>query len=353
MTETPSAEIGLADIEASSAVAAQKSTNTAGRQRWLGSGLVVLATLFWSTAGVFITMTVRGSGISALGLAFWRVFVAFLILAIAIGVLRPPALRVHRRDLPWLAGMGLAVGTFQVLWILAILTNGASVSTVIQCNAPIIVTLLAWVFWRESLTWRKWTAIGLACIGTILVSGLSGAGNIRLTPVGLLLSLGSALTYAGITLFAKKLSGDYNPFVILMYSFGFAALALLPFQIGRPLPTQISGAAVAAFAGLVLFTTIAGYSAYTLALRHLQASVASILAMSEVLFAAFFGYVLLGERMNGWQILGAVVIIGSVVLLTASAQPEQPSAVDHRQRTRPGTANDAAGEEPGSVTERP
>jgi drug/metabolite transporter (DMT)-like permease len=346
MTETPSAEIGLTDIGVRPGVTSQQGISTAGQRRWLGSGLVVLATLFWSTAGVFITTTVRGSGISALGLAFWRVFAAFLCLAVVIGVFRPRALRVRRRDLPWLAGMGLAVGTFQVLWILAILTNGASVSTVIQCNAPIIVTLLAWVFWREPLTWRKWTAIALACLGTILVSGVSGAGNIRLTPVGLLFSLGSALTYAGITLFAKKLSGDYNPFVILMYSFGFAALALLPFQIGRPLPTQVTGAAVAAFTGLVLFTTIAGYGAYTLALRHLQASVASILAMSEVLFAAFFGYVLLGERMNGWQILGAVVIIGAVVLLTAPAQPEQPSAAEPRR------SNDAAGEQPGPVTER-
>ena len=273
----------------------------------------------------------RGSGISALGLAFWRVFVAFLILAIVIGVFRPRALRVHRRDLPWLAGMGLAVGTFQVLWILAILTNGASVSTVIQCNTPIIVTLLAWVFWREPLTWRKWTAIALAGIGTVLVSGVSGAGNIRLTPVGLLVSLGSALTYAGITLFAKKLSGDYNPFVILMYSFGFAALALSPSRWPAA-PIQVTGAAVAAFTGLVLFTTIAGYGAYTLALRHLQASVASILAMSEVLFAAFFGYVLLGERMNGWQILGAAVIIGAVVLLTA------PVSLNSRPLLSPGEA---------------
>ncbi len=337
MTDTPSADVAPADVGAIS-VSSQQDISTGEQRRWLGPGLVVLASLFWSTAGVFIMTTVRGSGISALGLAFWRVFIAFLCLAVAIGVFRPRALRVHRRDLPWLAGMGLAVGMFQVLWILAILTNGASVSTVIQCNAPIIVTLLAWVFWREPLTWRKWTAIALAGIGTILMSGVSGAGNIRLTPVGLLVSLGSALTYAGITLFAKKLSGDYNPFVILMYSFGFAALALLPFQIGRPLPTQASGAAVAAFAGLVLITTIAGYSAYTLALRHLQASVASILAMSEVLFAAFFGYVLLGERMNGWQIMGAVVIIGAVVLLTVSARPEQPSA---------------AGEQPGPVAERP
>ena len=210
----------------------------------------------------------------------------------------------------------LAVGTFQVLWILAILINGASVSTVIQCNAPIIVTLMAWVLWREPLTWRKWVAIGLAFVGTVMVSGLGGAGNIQITPLGLLISLGSALAYAGMTLFSKKLTGSYNPFVILTYSFGFAALALLPFQIGRPLPSEISGTVIAAFVGLVLLTTIAGYGIYVLSLRYLQASVASIVAMTEVPFAAFFGYTALGERMSGWQVLGAIVVVSGVILLS-------------------------------------
>lgn len=302
-------------------------------KRWLGLGLVILATLFWSTAGVTITTVVRETSITALGLAFWRVLFSFLILLVALTLHKPSALRVHLRDLPWLAGMGvLAVGTFQVLWILAILTNGASVSTVIQCNAPIIVTLLAWVFWREPLTWRKWAAIGLATLGTILVSGLSGVGQIQITSLGLLISLGSALTYAGITLFAKKLTGHYNSFVIIMYSFGFAALALLPFQIGRPIPVQISGLAITAFAGLVLLTTIAGYASYTLALRSLQASVASIVAMAEVPFASFFGYAILGERLGPWQIMGALAVIGGVMLLSqrpqSRAKPETARPTD-------------------------
>lgn len=300
---------------------------TQPRKRWLGLALVILAAFFWSTAGITITTTVRETQIAALGLAFWRVFFSFLVLFLALAVSRPAALRVKVRDLPWLAGMGvLAVGTFQVLWILAILTNGASVSTVIQCNAPIIVTLLARVFWREPLTWRKWAAIGLATVGTILVSGLTGAGELRITPLGLAISLGSALTYSGITLFAKKLTGDYNSFTILMVAFGFAALALLPFQIGRPLPAQISGLAVAAFAVLVLFTTIAGYASYTVALRRLQASVASIVSMAEVPFAAFFGYVLLGERMGPWQVAGALAVIAGVVLLSVqSARRLEPA----------------------------
>lgn len=301
---------------------------TDARQRWLGLGLVTLAAFCWSTAGYFITASVAGSGISALGLAFWRVFFSCLTLFIAVAVLQPRALRVRPRDLPWLAGMGvLAVGTFQVLWILAILTNGASVSTVIQCNAPIVVTLLARLFWLEPLTWRKWAAIGLATVGTILVSGLTGAGALRITPVGLLVSLGSAITYAAITLFAKQLTGRYNPFVIHMYSFGFASLALLPFQIGRPLPSQVDLGTAVAFAGLVLLTTIGGYGAYTLALRRLQASVAAIVAMSEVPFAAFFGYVLLGERLGPWQIAGALAVIGGVVLLSGARRLQTAAIV--------------------------
>ena len=321
MTDSWTASMPSADIAAGPAADAperpEHRASAAGQRHWLGLGLVVVATVFWSTAGIWITTIASHSEISALGLAFWRVLCACLILDAALLVLRPRALRVKRRDLPWLAGMGvLAVGTFQVLWILAILINGMSVSTVLQCNAPIIVTILAWIFWREPLTWRKWGAIGLAFAGTVLVSGLIGAGGLHLTPLGLLISLGSALTYAGITLFSKKLAGDYNPFAILAYSFGFAALALLPFQIGRPLPAAIDTTALAAFVALLLLTTIAGYGFYVLGLRHLQASVASIMAMTEVPFAAFFGYAILGERMSGWQMLGALVVASAVILLS-------------------------------------
>ena len=290
--------------------------------RLLGFGLVILAALCWSTAGIFITRTVEGGGVTAISLAFWRVAVTFVCLLVAILVFRPGLLRVVPRDLPWLAGMGaLALGTFQVLWVLSVLTNGLSIATVIQCNAPVMVTLLAWVFWREALTWRKWVAIALAFAGTLLIAGLTSSPDVQITGVGLLIALGSALTYGGITLFAKKLAGHYNPWTILMYAFGFAALALLPFQFGRPLPHPAGGQAYLSFAALVLIPTIGGYTLYTLGLRRLQASVASITAMSEVPFAAFNGYVFLGERLDVWQALGAVIVMGGVALL--SWQPRQ------------------------------
>jgi drug/metabolite transporter, DME family len=329
MTETSSANVALADVGASPEASSRQDGRTAGQRRWLGLGLVILATAFWSTAGLFITMTVEGSTITPLGLAFWRVFSTFLCLFIALLVLRPRLLRVAPRDLPWLIGMGaLAVGIFQVLWVMAVLMNGVSVSTVLQCNAPVFVTLMAWVLWREPLTWRKWAAIGLAFAGTFLIARPTDPNAVHITLVGLLISLASAFAYGGITLFTKKLTGRYNPWTILAYSFGFAALALLPFQFGRPLPQQITPQAWGAFIGLVLLTTIGGYTSYALGLRRLQASVASIVAMTEVPFAAFIGYVFLGERMDAVQILGALTVVSGVVLLSLGARREDAAGVD-------------------------
>ena len=301
---------------------------------FLRAAPVVLATLCWSTAGIFILWTLRGSNLAPLGLAFWRVLFSFICLLVYLATApgrrrrsqrRRELLRVPWRELPWLAALGvLAVGVFQVLWILGIVTNGASLATVIQCNAPIIVTVLARIIWREPLTWRKWAAIGLASLGTVLVAQLGVGGNLQLTPTGLLISLGAAITYAGITLFTKKLTADgLNQWTILVYGFGFAALALLPFQFSQP-PVEIAAwASVASFTGLVLITTIAGYGVYAWALRHLQASVASILALAEVPFASGLAFVFLGERMNGVQILGALAIVGGVVLLAAARVPNK------------------------------
>ena len=45
------------------------------------------------------------------------------------------------------------------------------------------------------------------------------------------------------------------------------------------------------------------------------ASVASILVMSEIAFVAVYAYILLGERLTVSQILGAVLVVGGVLLL--------------------------------------
>lgn len=305
------------------AVAAPAATARALSLRAQSLLLVVAATLCWSTSGFFITVVVRNSNLTAVALAFWRDLATFLTLFVALLIVRPALLRVRRRDVPWLAAMGaISIGFFHVAWNSAVLLIGASITTVFQGNSPLIVAILAWLLWRERLTGRKWAAILLGVAGTVLIAGLPGlggapgAGNIHITPAGLLLGLGVAGAYATLTLFGKKLVGDYNSWTVLAYTFGFAALALLPLQIGRPLPGPISPAFLIPFAALVLLTTVGGFGLYTLGLRGLNASTAAIVGTAEIPFAAILAYLLLGERLTLAQVIGSIMVAAGVIIIS-------------------------------------
>ncbi|MCA9936581.1 MAG: EamA family transporter [Anaerolineales bacterium] len=285
-----------------------------GRSR--GLMLAVLASACWGTSGLFINGILRPQAISTWSLAFWREVFTFLTLLVGVGWKRPSLLRVSWRDLPWLAGMGISMGGLHVTWNVSIMTNGVAVATVMQYNAPILVALVGWLLWREPLTWRKLGAMVLAITGTALIARIGTAAAQGLTLPGLLVGLGTAVTYGSFTLFGKKLANSYSQWTIVLYVFAFAMLSLLPLQFGRPLPWPVAGSSLAAFAALVWLTTIVGYAFYTSSLQTLQASEAVIVSVTEVLFAAVLAFIVLGQVVDRWQIVGAILVISSVVLIS-------------------------------------
>ncbi|RME83972.1 MAG: hypothetical protein D6775_06760 [Caldilineae bacterium] len=283
--------------------------------------LVILATGCWSTAGIWTTQIINGSGISAVALAFWRDLVTFLILWAAIALFAPRYLRVRRRDLPYLAAMGaFGLGALHATWNLSVMLNGVSIATVLQYNAPIFVTVLARVWWRESITWQKAVAIGLALGGTLLIASPWALSGVRVTVAGVMVGLACALATSIYNLLGKRLSRDYSPWSIVLYVFGFGALGLLPLSLLGPVPRHLTPTVLPAFLGFILVPTVGGFGFYTRGLQDLQASVASILATTEVPLAAFLSFVLLGERLGGWQIAGALMVVAGVLLVSASGR---------------------------------
>jgi drug/metabolite transporter (DMT)-like permease len=284
-----------------------------------GLALVVLASVCWSMSGLFITFVVAGSDVSAGNLAFWREVFTSAVLFAGIRVLKPSLLRVKRRDLPWLvASGGLGMGLLHVTWNMSVVMNGMAVATVLQYNAPFFVAIVSWLVWREPLTRRKVMAVLLAFAGTVLVSQLDWQAGSQITLTGFWVGLGTAVAFSSISLFSKKLSGDYDTWTILFYTFVFGALILLPFQVGHWRPQTVTGTAGLAFMGLVLVPSIFGYALYTSGLYRMQSSAAVIAAMLEVPFAALVAFLAFGQRLDAGQILGAVLVVSGVVLLSWS-----------------------------------
>ena len=303
-------------MDTSKSTVIKGSADTSDRSDVVGCLAVLFATACWGTSGIFVKFVMSGTEVTALALAFWRDLSTFLVLLTGVGLLRPAWLRVRRRDLPWLVGLGCSLGIFHVFWNLGVFLNGAAVATVQQAAMPAIVAVAAWLIWREPLTWNKMLAIVLTFAGTVLVSGLDVLGQAELTLSGILIGLGIPFGYASWNLFGKKVREHYNPLVTLTFGFGFGALMLLPFQFFTPQPWPVSGASWLWFAGLIFISTILAFSTYTFGLGRLPASVATILAMAEIPIVAFYAYVLLGELMTADQVLGALLVVGGVLLLS-------------------------------------
>lgn len=164
----------------------------------------------------------------------------------------------------------------------------------------------------------------LAFAGTVLVSGLDVLGQAELSTTGLLVGLGVPFSYAAWNLFGKKVREYCNPFTLLTYGFGFGALVLLPLQLFTPHPWPIPAVSWLWFAGLILIATILAFSSYTFALGRLPASIASILAMTEIPIVAVYAYFLLDERLVFSQVVGAVLVMVGVLLLFRRNKPSQP-----------------------------
>jgi drug/metabolite transporter (DMT)-like permease len=286
-------------------------------KRVSGIFLVIFASICWGTSGIFIFNIVEKGGLSAVGLAFWRDLISSLVLLAGLLVINPKLLRVKKEDLPFLIGMGvISIGIFHIFWNIAVLRLGTSLATVIQCNAPVFVTILARILFKEELSFRKIAAIGAAAAGTILAAGMIGRWDLQVDSPAVWIGLGSAFTYATLSLFGKKLVGEYSSWTITFYIFMIGTLTIFLFQGGRPEPWPIGSGILPWMLGFVLMSTILGFGLYTKALTLLPASVAAIIATAEILSASIFSAIFLGDRLGIWQIVGAVLIIIGVVLVS-------------------------------------
>ena len=294
-----------------------------------GYPIALISAVILSTTAIFIRYLTQTYQIPALVLAVWRDgFVAFTLLLV-LGVLRPVLLRTRRQYLPYLIGYGLILAIFNSLWTLSVALNGAAVSTVLAYCSAGFTALLGWWLLKESLDWAKLLAVAICLGGCVLVSGALDPAAWRANLLGILTGVFSGLLYAIYSLMGRSASQrGLNPWTTLFYTFGFATVFLLLFNLlaGGFLP----GAAVHPADLLwlknsipgwgILFLlaagpTLTGFGLYNVSLSYLPSSVANLIVTLEPAFTAVTAYFLLGERLNLTQIGGSLMILAGVVFL--------------------------------------
>lgn len=281
-----------------------------------GAALILLAGVFWGSMGLFVRR-LTALGFDSLQITAARLSLAGLGFALLLLLREPEGFRLRWRDVPLFLALGLlSILFFTLCYFSAMTRMPLSTAAILLYTSPIWVTLLSALFLHERLTGRRLLALALAFLGCALVSGFSGG----LTPVGLLLGLGSGLGYGLYSIFGAVALRRCSPFTVTAWTFliaGVGSWFVTPPQAFletlRACPSPGETALFLLLTALV--TAIVPFLCYTLGLRRVEAGRAAILATVEPLVATLFGVFVFHEPLTALSALGIALILSAVVLL--------------------------------------
>jgi drug/metabolite transporter (DMT)-like permease len=299
------------------------------RRPVIGYGLYLVAAVLFALNGTVSKYLLIG-GVPWQRLSQLRVTLAFVILLLVVAATQRHRLRLHRSEVPRLLVYGvLGIAATQSLYFLAIQQLPVGVALLFEFTAPIMVALWFRFVMREPVRDRVFAALLLAMVGLAMVAQVWQ--GFSLDVVGVTAALGAAVALALYYLQGEKLVVHRDPVSLTMWGFAFAALFwalaqpwwLFPWESLdiTASPFGESGPAVPGWAlvtYMVVLGTVVPFALVLASLRHLRATQASVVGMTEPVIAAAIAYVLLGEALTPVQMLGGAVVLAGVLLAETS-----------------------------------
>ena len=224
-----------------------------------------------------------------------------------------------------------ASGLFPLLFIAAYRLPGG-VAAVINSLSPLLVVVISVPLLGTRIRAVQIVAGILGAVGVALLVLRSDA---RLDVVGLIAMAGAAIMFSAATVLTKRLGHPegMSSIGVTGWIFLLAGLTLLPVTLLiEGLPDHLTARNIGGLIYLVLISGILAYALWFWGLQRLSASAVTFLTLLNPVTAALLGWVVLDQRFNHWQLLGAVLILISVVL-------GQPGTLDWRRRRRSALAS--------------
>lgn len=270
-------------------------------------GMMCASMVTFGTLGLFV----RHIGLSSGALALCRAVLAAAVIGLFLLVSRKrlPA-GALKAELPLLLLSGAALGVNWMLLFEAYRYTTVASATLSYYFAPVIVTAICPLLFREKMSKFQLMCFLFATLGIIFVT-LSGSASGETGLVGIAFGLGAACFYAGVILlnkFIRNVTGLHRTF----FQFLAAIVVLVPyvaFQGGTGLAALDAAGWINLLIVGVVHTGIT-YFLYFSSLRELPGQQIAILSYIDPLVAVIVSVVLLGEALTPMQFLGGALVLG-------------------------------------------
>jgi len=286
--------------------------------------LVVLCVLFWS--GNFVLGRFVNEEIDALELAFFRwSFVVILLLPLLFFVDVRKIFRTLRTHFVTVSVLAvLSVTLFNTLLYTALHTTSATNALLINSSVPILILVLSAAIFRDAISRRQVTGIALSTAGVVFLILQGSVANLVSLQLhaGDFWVLASSLVWALYSVLYRlrpKTLSDLELFVTNMY---VGYLYLLPLYLAQGYAPSAEVALLERywphFIYVSLFASILSYLFWNFGIDRLGAAKTGQFTHLMPLFGALLAYLILGETLQYYHALGAL-LIGSGIYLSLFA----------------------------------
>ncbi|MEJ5224387.1 MAG: DMT family transporter [Anaerolineales bacterium] len=285
-----------------------------GRNKGIAAAL--MSAFFLGLAPVFGKQAIS-SGFVPLAVVALRTSIAAVLLLIIIAAFKRPFLYIFPVGLIGCVLAGAVNGIGSILYYMALGRLDASMGQLLYSLYPLFVAL--WLILDQQAPTRlTMLRIGLAAVGVFL---LVFAEEANVDPLGVAMMIGASALYAlHLPINQRVLYEIPAPTVTLYTLLAMSAVvvpAYLIFDFQWPTNPDVNWGAIA---GLTLVTFASRLTLF-LGVKHLGGMQTALLGLAELLVTILFSIVLLGEMLTPFQIVGAVVLGISLLLVALDKAP--------------------------------
>jgi drug/metabolite transporter (DMT)-like permease len=309
----------------------------------LGLLLAVSSAFAFGSSGPF-AKSLMEAGWSPTAAVTARLAGGALLMAIFATIVRPNWFREALQHAKTVVAYGLVpIAGAQLCYFNAVEHLSVGVALLLEYTAPLLVVGWLWATTRRRPSNLTLSGVAMAIAGIMLVLGIFEAGGFSVTHINLIgvgWALAAAVCAACYFMMSDEVAADGDGLNSITLATGglivgaavvgaLGATGLMPFTFttNDAVVAGLTTPWVVPVIALALIPTAIAYTIGIMGIARLRPRFASLVGLSEVMFAVLAAWLLLGEAITPIQAVGGAVVLGGLALARQGDRTDKLSDV--------------------------
>ena len=281
------------------------------KDSYLGASYTFLAVILWRFIGIPVRWIPEVN--SGMIVAYRFLFASLVLLVYGIATKKSSNIKIKPKDIPYLVVPAILLSFTIYTYTIGLKTTTIANTVFLQQMAPLYVLIISALLLKEKASRKTAVAVLIGITGGFIIfyydlSSMSVTTNFY----GNVMSTFSGFGWALYTISIRALGKKYDGLTTTLWMFIFATIIMSPFFYGSEILTPFS---ILMLFILGFLCTAGAFLLYSIALKHIIATKASVIVLAEGVLAGILAYVILRETVTQGTIIGGALILIAITII--------------------------------------